>query len=433
MKWQARLAVPFALVLVGVFSSPLSAQPARISLTVTDADGNGVDGAVVTVTTAKRGNFKLEKTTNKRGKAMIMVPSAVFVYQFAVEADGYSPVTADVKPKLGETSFSTIALTAVTRSSGSSGATSTTTASEEDSGGDPGRTVFTPAETAFNEGVNALEAKDFATAKAKFLEAGSLDPKMVAVHSALATAYLDSGDFENALSSAQTFAKLAPDSPRGLRLLYEAHSGLGNANEAEKTLKRLADLGQDADTATLLYNEGADATREGDLASGEKRFLEALEVEPGFMPAVEALMLVYARQEKWSEAAPQAESFLAANPGNARALRVRYEAYRGLGDQVKSQAAFDALAEVDPAALAKTFSESGVTKFNAGDIAGAAIDLERVIELVPENASAHYHLGLAYSNSEESAKAKEHLEKFLALAPDDPNADAAREMLKYLE
>ena len=425
MKWPARLAIPFTLIVFGVISSPASAQPSRIAFTIADPDGKPVEGATLTVTTKARGDINFQKTTNKKGKATFMVPTGVLVYQIAVEAEGYSPVNGDIKPSVGGTTFREITITPVSRASTSRGATTTET-------GEVLEIVFTEAEKAFNEGVEALRVGDFSSAEIKFLEARTLDAEMIAVHSALATVYIETNDFQNALGSAERFVDLAGESTRGQRLLYEAHSGLGNTNEAKKALKRLTALGEGADTAALLFNEGADAMRDGDIASAEERFLEALEIKPDFLPPVEALMLIYARQGKWAETASRAETFLATNPDNVRALSARYDAYSQLGDEARSQEAFDALAQADPSALAKTFVQSGITKFNAGDIAAATVDLERVVGLQPDNATAHYHLGLAYTNSEEGAKAKEHFEKFLALAPDDANAPAAREMMKYL-
>ncbi len=41
-------------------------------------------------------------------------------------------------------------------------------------------------------------------------------------------------------------------------------------------------------------------------------------------------------------------------------------------------------------------------------------------------------LGLCYVGEDNKEKAKEHLGKFLELAPNDPDAGTAQEMLKYL-
>ena len=40
-------------------------------------------------------------------------------------------------------------------------------------------------------------------------------------------------------------------------------------------------------------------------------------------------------------------------------------------------------------------------------------------------------LGLVYVNTGDSAKAKEHLQKFIDLAPDDPEVATAKQMLDY--
>ena len=51
---------------------------------------------------------------------------------------------------------------------------------------------------------------------------------------------------------------------------------------------------------------------------------------------------------------------------------------------------------------------------------------------VPDHAKANYLLGIALVG-EDPAKAKGLLEKFIALAPNDPDAATAKEMLQYLE
>jgi tetratricopeptide (TPR) repeat protein len=124
---------------------------------------------------------------------------------------------------------------------------------------------------------------------------------------------------------------------------------------------------------------------------------------------------------------------LARDPNDLRALRLRHDAYGRLGDKAKEKEAFEALAKADPKALASALLDSGIAKFNANDSAGAIADLTQVVEIAPESANAHYYLGLCYANTSKPAEAKTHLQRFIELAPDDPNAGAAREMLKYLK
>jgi tetratricopeptide (TPR) repeat protein len=185
--------------------------------------------------------------------------------------------------------------------------------------------------------------------------------------------------------------------------------------------------------ATLLYNEGADALNLGDLESAEARFKEALAAKPDLYQAHNGLMVLYARKNDWAAAAAQAEKLLANDPQNLRGLRLRHDAYTRLGDKAKEKEAFDALSKADPAALAGALLDSGIDKFNANDVTGAIADLDQVLELDPDRAAAHYYLGLSYTNTSKPDLAKKHLQRFLELAPEDPNAAGAREMLKFLK
>ena len=176
------------------------------------------------------------------------------------------------------------------------------------------------------------------------------------------------------------FLEKEPDNPRALRIVYEANRKLGNQGEADKALKALQSQ-KGADVATLLYNEGAEALKLGDLDSAQKRFEEALEAKPDLHQATEALMVVYGRKNDWANAVAQAEKVLANDPQNLRALRIRHDGYTRLGDKAKEKEAFDALAKADPDALAGALLDSGINKFNANDTAGAIADLDQVVQI----------------------------------------------------
>lgn len=402
-----------------------AAQPARISITLLSPQGDPVQDASVAVTSPDRGDIDIDKTTNKRGKALLVVPDVTLRYDVRIEAEGFDPVDMEIKPDFGATTFREITLTTTEAFAAPSAAVA---------GGDvESRRVFTPAEKAFNQGVELLYEGDTDAALAHFLEAREKGSDLASVHDALATIYLEKERYEEALASAQRLVELQPQSPRGLRLLYDAHKGAGNEKEAQAALKDLSALAQDGDSAALLYNEGADALKVGDVDAALQRFQEALEAEPDMVAAMEALMIVQLRREDHAAAAAAAERYLAHAPGDKRALQIRYEAYRQLGETAKAEEAFRALSEADPVAMASAFLQSGIDKFHAGDAAGAIADLERTLELDPEQSIAHYHLGLAHTNQGNTAQAKRHLEAFVAAAPDDANAASARQMLEYLD
>ncbi len=69
--------------------------------------------------------------------------------------------------------------------------------------------------------------------------------------------------------------------------------------------------------------------------------------------------------------------------------------------------------------------------FRRGATHLARAALLKALELEPDLAQAHYTLGLIYSSTDQ-AKAKHHFQKFIEMAPDDPEAAWAKEMLNSL-
>jgi tetratricopeptide (TPR) repeat protein len=64
---------------------------------------------------------------------------------------------------------------------------------------------------------------------------------------------------------------------------------------------------------------------------------------------------------------------------------------------------------------------------------GLAIGLlEEAVKKVPQNAVYHFHLGLAYQKSRNTAQAREHLERALQLNPKIPQADDIHKALAEL-
>jgi Flp pilus assembly protein TadD len=50
----------------------------------------------------------------------------------------------------------------------------------------------------------------------------------------------------------------------------------------------------------------------------------------------------------------------------------------------------------------------------------------------PDNATYHYHLGLAYQKMSDAVKAKTHLERSLQLAPNSPDSADVRKALNEI-
>lgn len=391
----------------------------RLTIEVKDEEGNPVQGVQVVATQEQLNRFRIEQTTNKKGKATFSFADATMVYNFHLEYEGYPPMDLQFKPELQGNVTHDVTLQKGERQ-----------VRPEESGG---TVYYTPAERVFNEGVEALQGGDMATAKEKFFAALEKDPKMAMAHSAMAGVYLEEKNYEAALASVDRLMEIEPDNTRGLRMRYEAYKALGQDDEADAALEALSKLDQGGDTLAMLYNEGVQAARVGDLKAARARFQEVLGLDPNFVHALNGLAFVYMHEKKYGEAAATAEKILGLEPQNPKALQVRYDAYRALGDAAKTEEALQALAAVNPQALIEQFFNKGVELFNNGESAAAVDQFEAVLQLDPEYALAHYRLGVAEVSAGDMAGAKTHLEKFLELAPDHPEAPAARDMLSYLE
>jgi tetratricopeptide (TPR) repeat protein len=186
--------------------------------------------------------------------------------------------------------------------------------------------------------------------------------------------------------------------------------------------------------AVLAYNEAVTKLQAQDKAGAIAKFEEAATLNPKLPDAQIVLAELYLDQGKHAEALAAAERYLALQPNAPRGLSVQYDAYTALGDAAKADVALEALIQADPGHdSAVRLLNKGVNLFNAAKVDQAIQVFERVLQVDPTLAKTHYMLGLSYANSGNDAKAKEHLSKFLELAPNDENAATAKEMLEYIE
>jgi tetratricopeptide (TPR) repeat protein len=194
-----------------------------------------------------------------------------------------------------------------------------------------------------------------------------------------------------------------------------------------------------ADQAVLAYNEGVTALKSGNVAAALTSLEKAASLNPKLPEAQVALAEAYLDQKRYGDALAAADRFLAMRPGDAEGLRARYDALKGAGDNEKARQALDALAAADPKngeAAVRYFNE-GAEKARTGNLEDAAVFFEKVVQIAPTDpkfAKAHYVLGLTYAKDDaKKAQAKEQLNAFLQMAPNDPDAATAKEMLAYLK
>jgi tetratricopeptide (TPR) repeat protein len=182
------------------------------------------------------------------------------------------------------------------------------------------------------------------------------------------------------------------------------------------------------------YNQGVASLKAQDLPAAIAKFQESNTLDPKLPEPHAALAELYLEQKKYAEALASADAFLALKPDDPRGLKSRYDALVGLGEKEKASAVLETLAKVDTGSdTAVRVINEGVALFNANKAAEAIPVFEKALALDPKLAKAHYLLGLSYANTGDMAKAKTHLEAFVAMAPEDKDAATAKEMLASMK
>jgi tetratricopeptide (TPR) repeat protein len=168
------------------------------------------------------------------------------------------------------------------------------------------------------------------------------------------------------------------------------------------------------------YNEGVEAQQAGDLEGAMTMFREAAEIDPEFVPAFTGIATVAMEQGNYEEAVKAAEKAVTLDPESYRALQLRYDAYRNLGDETKAAAAANALRQAGDIteATARTFREA-VEAFRAGDSETAKARFRQALDLDPELVAAYSNLAQIYLREGDAARAAAMADEVLRRRPDD--------------
>lgn len=186
--------------------------------------------------------------------------------------------------------------------------------------------------------------------------------------------------------------------------------------------------------AVVAFNEGAEASQMGDMETAKRKMLEAATLNPQLTVAHSALAGMLYADKDYAGAAAAADKALALEPKDVKSLRVAAESNKVLGNTARAKEASAALAAIDPKSGAIELFNEGVREYNAGSMPAALKLFEQSLAADPEYGKTHYMLGMCYISQGENAKAREHLQAYIAVAEaGDADAATAKEMLSYLK
>jgi tetratricopeptide (TPR) repeat protein len=286
---------------------------------------------------------------------------------------------------------------------------------------------------AFNEGLKAQRDGEFAAARAKLEEALAADPDLTPAQIALAQVLVDQEEYAAAISTADRALELAPGRAEALRAKYQALRALGRKQEAEAVALVLEQAEDAVAAARRFYNEAGEAFQAGDREAALAGFQRATELDPSLIDAHHAVATLRLAKGENEAAAEAAQTALSLGSEDVRTLRVLYDAYDALGRHDELTSIAPRLAAVDPDFGGSKLVEQAAELWNAGQADKAASLARQALAIDPNLPKAYYFIGLDHLSRGENAEAKAALQKFIDMAPDDPEAATAGEMLGYVE
>jgi tetratricopeptide (TPR) repeat protein len=201
-----------------------------------------------------------------------------------------------------------------------------------------------------------------------------------------------------------TMYRLAPgelsekDSARATELLEKFNIST-KSDDHQATLASLLELAKMLpENPEIQFNIASTYEKLGDMDKALEHYQKAGELKPDFYDAWLSIGDIQGKRKAWPEAAAAMKK------------------------------AID-LKATDPIAL----FNYAVYAQNAGDLAAAESAYEKTLAIDPGRAMAHYQLGLMAVSKEQNDAAIAHFEKFLELAPNDPQAQAAKGVIEALK
>lgn len=294
---------------------------------------------------------------------------------------------------------------------------------DEDEGGGA---AAAPSSPKVKEGMDAIQAGDFARAKTALEAAVRDNPKDAQAAFYLGVALEGTGD---AKSAVEQYRKALAIDPK----LVEASANLSGAlldlGDSQGALEAAAHgLKVAPKNASLLRNRAVALD-----AAGSKDALSAFQAALAASPKDEELHFLYAdylaRSGETQKAAAELAPLTSSND-----VAVLASAARLLG---KLKAWDDCVAALDRAIgkqdIAELRVDRGLCKHGKKDDAGARADFETAVKLDPKLAPAHYYLGMQLRASGNAKGARAELQKAVDLDPKGGLGAAAKRELAEIK
>lgn len=276
------------------------------------------------------------------------------------------------------------------------------------------------AGTAYNEGVELYNSKDYHGALDKFLISlekyrqinTEENPKTVRIselYKNLSVLYNMTKQYDKAIEYYNLRMLSEPDNYKIVTSLNKIYNTIGNQ---DKALQVLIDFDNNYDEYKIKYKIAQIYEGRNDIPNAIKYYSEAFALNKKKVGILEKVALMYHKIGQDTTAIKVYNDYIATKPEDYILKKV----YKNLGIFYQN------MGNIDDAILA--FEESNTTKFDKevclilgqlyyerGNYTKAKLNLAKVEEKEPNNPQAHYYLGLIYRKEGKNAEALAEFEK----------------------
>jgi Tfp pilus assembly protein PilF len=188
----------------------------------------------------------------------------------------------------------------------------------------------------------------------------------------------------------------------------------------------------DAELAIEEFNQALVLVQEGKQAEALLKLDRASELDDTIYEPVQAKAQICFDQGKFDEALSLFQKAMALGSTEGSNDYFLSEIYRAKGDEAKAEEySKKYLAEADDLSVDLLYNMA-VQALNKNDDEAAKGHLLKIVEKDPQYADAHRELGYIFIRGGENAKAKEHFQRYLELAPGAGDAADVRSLLEVL-
>ncbi len=275
-----------------------------------------------------------------------------------------------------------------------------------------------------------LFLKRVPTARVAFDRAAELDPTNAEILRGQIAVDLATKKPDQARERAEAWVAKNPTNSNGLLALTQVYAASGDAPKVEATLKRI--IQQNPGELSAYSMLGRVYIAQKRLGEAQKQFEDIVKKQPKAIGAATMIGMIHEMQGQKAEARRQYEHVvqLDANAGVAsNNLAWMY---------VEDGGNLDVALQLAQAAKSRLPNRPEVSDtlgwvYYKKDLATLAVSpLREAVEKDPTNPMYQYHLGLAYAKTGDKRKAREALERALAIKADFAGADDARKLLQTL-